>query len=324
MKGSDEPALGTISAFALSPNGSHLAVSDNHGLHLLWAADFREVWFAPAEDGLGSVGFSPDGDTIATRSSDNRMIFFSADQGELLRLWDLNSWDERIGSDAIDLAWSPDGNMLVSGRAFNAVVVWDTEKGERLFTIGAGLESDGFTTGPARWSRGAWSPDGTKFAYGLYDEQVHLAKDNRVGVWELKAGKALHILEGHAHWAASLAFSPDGTKLASMSWNEVMIWRTETGERLVTLTNPLGNGRGLAWSPDGMTIASGMHDGTVIIGDAEEGVWLRTLDGLTNMVRNVAFSPDGALLFGASRSEVIVWETETGEQLRVLKSGGKE
>jgi WD40 repeat protein len=59
-----------------------------------------------------------------------------------------------------------------------------------------------------------------------------------------------------------VAWSPDGTTLASGSLNEVKLWNKD-GTLLRTLEGHSSYVWSVAWSPDGTTLASGSLDGTV-------------------------------------------------------------
>jgi WD40 repeat protein len=66
-----------------------------------------------------------------------------------------------------------------------------------------------------------------------------------------------------------VAFSPDGTRLASAGWEgHGTVWDTGLGVDLLTLRPLAGRPTCIAWGPDGTRIAAGANDGTVYIWDA--------------------------------------------------------
>ncbi|HRS14606.1 MAG TPA: WD40 repeat domain-containing protein, partial [Candidatus Bipolaricaulis sp.] len=71
-------------------------------------------------------------------------------------------------------------------------------------------------------------------------------------------------------WVRSVAFSPDGTVLASGSDDgTIKLWDVTSGTGLRTLTGHTYPVNSVAFSPDGKTLASGSNDGTVLLWDVE-------------------------------------------------------
>jgi WD40 repeat protein/serine/threonine protein kinase len=137
----------------------------------------------------------------------------------------------------------------------------------------------------------------------------------------------LLTLKGHTDEVKSIAYSPDGRRLASISMEpagrdlgEVKVWDAQTGQVLLTI--PSG-GDSVAYSPDGKRLASA-GGWQVKVWDAQTGQDLFTLavrDGVkVTGVRSVAFSPDGKRLASSHIDGTVrVWDAQTGQELRVLK-----
>ncbi|CAA7268966.1 unnamed protein product [Cyclocybe aegerita] len=126
----------------------------------------------------------------------------------------------------------------------------------------------------------------------------------------------LHVLEKDNELVFSVAYSPDGTNIASGSWDgRICLWDAVTG---TILREPFEGQRDpvktVAFSPDGKRIASGSDDQTIRIWDAETGslVVVGSFKEHTGGVNSVAFSPDGSrIVSGSSDGKVRIWEAET-------------
>ena len=132
--------------------------------------------------------------------------------------------------------------------------------------------------------------------------------------------KLLKTLNGHSYPITSVAYSPDGTKIISGSWdNTIKIWDANTGECLKTLEGHSNVVRSVAYSPDGRKIISGSTDKTIKIWNANRGKYLQTLEGHSDRVYSVAYSPDGKRIISGSQDKTVkIWDANTGECLKTL------
>jgi WD40 repeat protein len=131
-----------------------------------------------------------------------------------------------------------------------------------------------------------------------------------------------------------VAFSPDGRRFAvsrptKTDTGEAEILDAATGKVLVSLVGVKNRPRVLSFTPDGRSlVTASVPDGRSSIWDHkpnEVQVWDATtgreryqIAGIKGYVHDVACSPDGRLLAGASTGTVLLWEAETGKLRRAI------
>ena len=133
--------------------------------------------------------------------------------------------------------------------------------------------------------------------------------------------RPIATLRGHSGPVNSLAFSPDGSRLASGSDdNLVRLWNTTLGRPIADLEGHSNRVWSVAFSPDGLQLASGSYDRTVRLWDAISGVLIAELEGHSDRIQCVAFSPDGLqLASGSDDHSVRLWDVKSGKPIRMLE-----
>lgn len=177
----------------------------------------------------------------------------------------------------------------------------------------------------------AFSPDGSLLA--------SITRDNNIALWNVTTGKHARTItttSGHGEKLKGLAWSPDGRIFASSFMDAgsgvIILWDAADGRQLHTFQEPRGYITSMAWSPDGRTLA--WSDGWAIrLWDATSGnmlpkpqpTWpvpLISRDYLDNVVRNLAWSPDGSRLATSQDDIIKIWNPADGQELAVLNLTG--
>lgn len=164
----------------------------------------------------------------------------------------------------------------------------------------------------------AVSPDGRIVASGI---------GQSIQLWSLETGRLVRSLQGHQHRISAIAFSPDGSTLASGSLDgTVQLWNWHTGTRFSRLDS--GRVTCMAFSPSGSLLATGSRipqwpDGKT----SQLGVQIWDLATQSRRyslgeqpISALAFSPNGQLLAGGS-VKTQVWQMETQVRLQTFDSG---
>jgi WD40 repeat protein len=133
--------------------------------------------------------------------------------------------------------------------------------------------------------------------------------------------------KAHSSWVTSVAFSSNGQRLASGSWDQTLkFWDVTTGRELTSVERGVNEVQALAFSSDGRWLATANSKNTVTLRDAATGQEVRALQGKrpssvpgSNWIYSIAFSPDGRwLASGVDDRTVRVWDTKAGEIQRDL------
>ena len=306
---------GRLNTVAFSPDGSRLAIHGaTRNLGLWDAASGRLIaMLGDKQDQFEVFRFSPDGSRIATvegtRNRWQEVRLYDADDGR-----QLSTVTKQRGLGPIDflLAFSPDGNRLVTNFHDNELQVWDVANGTRLGSLRGNA---GIVTSLA------FSPDAEQIAGGFTNGNIQL--------WNSETYAVERELMGHDGAVMTLAFRPDGETLASGSHDgTVRIWSRTAAEPLASLPDHAGM-TAAAFSPDGRQLAVAPQGaGGIELWNPRTVELLHALEGAGGLVAQIAYSPDGSLVAAAFKTsaqqgEFRIWKTDTGELVSRLGEIGR-
>lgn len=227
---------------------------------------------------INDLAFSPDNQLLASASSD-----------QTVKVWNMaNGTEERTlygySREAYSVAFSPDGKLIAGGQD-GGVYLWDAATGANVAA---------FETKPNSFDTYIvydldFSPDGSMLAAALNGYTAD--PPGMVVLWNVTTGQVVASAK-HTAGVRSVAFSPDGKKLAiGTDDNLVFLWDVDTQAITQTMTGHTGPVWALAFSPDGtLLVSAGI--GQVIVWDVAAGTPLAGPDGSFS----AAFSADGTLI----------------------------
>jgi WD40 repeat protein len=247
----------------------------------------------------------------------------------------VNVWDAVTGQELLSLkeqsgftllTLSPDGKRIATADGTESsprIRVWDAQTGQVIFT---------FQGHASRIDSMAFSVDSKRLASG--------SRDQTIRIWDLQTGEGIRTLRGHP--PSILAFSPDGTRVASVGQvssggekvgGEVKVWDAQKAPETLTLKGINRQVAGSVGDPcvvfsQDLSRVAGISYKTVKVWDARNGQETLTLKGHTDNVYCVAFSSDGKYMASGdsgrrnavhSPGVVKVWDAQTGQELHTLK-----
>jgi len=318
-----------VFSLMFTPDGKRFAAGDSFGRVKIWDMKSGEVLINYDPDTpIICSELSPDAKRVATASAESvqiwdvesgkKLLFFNANhvrdlafsldgkqlalsEGNMIKIWDLEGEGGLLrafeGHSARCIAFSPDGNKLVTGSSDKTAKIWDLESDGKLMRF--------------EGKSATFSPDGKRLA---------TARGHTAMIWDVETCAELKTLRGHNFDVWGVAFSPDGKQLATGYVDKtVKIWDLQNGDALTTLAGiPIGTAEyvEVAFSSDGKFLAAHCRTMAKVL-NLETGNLLLNLEYRNHRVGEMVFSPDGKQLAGAVGDTVKIWDLKTGNLLNL-------
>ena len=334
---------GGINALQFSPDGTKLAVGSDIGIWIYDVQTGKEISMFPGM--CRSLAFSPDERFIASGSRSGLQLWeiatgqkmphieklpfpaalhFSKDGKTIVSL---SNWKETIVSLDVETgesnvkkiektvnptnspqSYALTGDKFAVGRQDGKIELGNTMTGEKLATLSGHI---GEIQKLLPFELNIEAPPGEIQELLPFEPNEKVPPEENQ--WQLEINEQVHFIDGVPNSVLALAFSPNGTKLASGSKDKtVRLWDTFTNDELVTLRKHTGSINALAFSPDGKMLASGSTDKTVQLWDTTTGAHLATFNEHIKGIAALTFSPDGRTLASGSMDGTIhFWNTTT-------------
>ncbi|MFL5346258.1 MAG: WD40 repeat domain-containing protein [Hyalangium sp.] len=307
------PGLGPL-APVFSPEGERMLVEDSEStpqLHILEARTGRRLETLRKLSGeLGRVlalSWTAEGIRVACQLYGGRPAVLEYAHS---RVRQLESQDAPWADSA---AFSADGERVAMVDHQGAVRVWNTGTGQMLARA---RPLTGTVGGPGVHKAVAMSSDGQRVAWSTGDTRIHL--------YDVASRQLRPALLAHSETVAELAFSPDGTRLASAALSDeprIRIWDVERWEAALDLPalgayfeqgehgTPcpsfafIGPGARLAWL-DGDALRTQ---------DLATGASTSLPVGTVQSYASLSASPDGAYVVAREGHALRTWSLDTGQ-----------
>ena len=291
-----------------------------------------------------ALAFSPDGIKLAAAHADddNAVCVWDVEKGIVL--------DRLIGyrDGVLSVAFSPDGQSVMSGSRDSTVWVWALHAGRRgealrilqgdntkVNTVSFSPQGETLAAGDDRGLIHCWSisPDGrTKGGYHVLTGHTGLVRhvdfspngqylastgtDATIRIWNLAERKLLSVYAEAKQSLSQVVFHPQGQFIASAGNDKhIYVWAVKPFGILQLQTvipkHNNSNIRGLSFHPQYGVLASSSWDGSIGLWDVTTGACLQILDNLGAGFVTLAFSPDGEYLIGGGKDGRIgLWKVD--------------
>jgi WD40 repeat protein len=259
---------------------------------------------------VNHVAFSSDGTRLVTTSMDRTV-----------RIWDVSATASHREAEALVVlrdhtecvnhaVFNRDGSRIASSSDDRTVRYWNARTGEPLAVL------CGHTNAV------------TQAAFREKEGEIVSVSEDGLRLWDLAGAESDHALSGHESFVYSVAYFPDGKRVASAAWDgTARIWNPTSGRELLRLDH--GKERyvvSVAVHPGGKFLATiareeGESEMSVRLWDAETGRMVHRWSMSASWHDGrLAFDPAGdVLVAGDWRGRVHIWSVQTHAEVATFE-----
>lgn len=236
LEGHTEAVMGV----GWSPDGKRLATAGADNSVMIWDAETGKRLRKLENHTMGvlCVEWSADSKWLASGGRDNRVVIWDAQPGSVKQ-----SLEGHRGL-VFDVAWAHEGGRLASASGDSRVIVWDSADGHELFNLhehetaaeGVAWSPDGKWLASAGGNLIVWNAetgksrrkigvDARRVTWSADGKWLAAAAHSTVIIFDAKSGREVHKLTGHTKEVMGVGWSPDSTRLASVSADRTLtVW----------------------------------------------------------------------------------------------------
>lgn len=273
-----------------SPDGEYALSASADFTIKLWNVEtgYEIETFRGHYDYVWSACFSPDGEYVLSGGDNGSLHLWDVETSYILRSF--------AGHDSsiYDVDISPDGKYGLSGSKDNTMKLWDLENGNIVRTY--------YDTSDYYIYNISFSPDGNRIAS---------TGGTTLDLWDVETGELVHRFSMNKNIIGTFCYSPDGQYILAASYNnELWLWNADTYKEVMRFDENLETVTAVDISSNNELAVASFGEKIYLL-DMTTGKQLDILEGHTETIIDVCFSPDGKHVLSSGQDFTLkLWQIE--------------